>query len=315
MPTLLEQLKTHSTVVADTGDLETLRRFRPVDATTNPSLILKAARSGQYDAVIDRTLAAAGSETGDDTIDDACDRLIVAMGCEVLQTIPGRVSTEVSAELSFDTQASIEKARKLVRLYNNAGVPTDRILIKLAATWEGICAARELERSGIACNLTLIFNFAQARACAEAGVTLISPFVGRILDWHRQADPDTEFEPSNEPGVVSVRRIFNYFREMAYPTIVMGASFRNVGEILALAGCDRLTISPSLLEELDQQTGQLEPALVSVSARGSRPSPLTEPAFRWQMNEDPMATEKLAEGIRAFAADQQKLSDFLRARQ
>ncbi len=309
MATLLEQLKRVSTVVADTGDLETIRRFRPTDATTNPSLILKAARSGQYDQTIDRVLAS--SDATQDWLEDACDRLIVAMGCDVLGTIPGRVSTEVNACLSFDTAGSVAKARKLVGLYEEAGVSKDRILIKLAATWEGICAARELEQSGIACNLTLIFSFAQARACAEAGVTLISPFVGRILDWHRAADPDTVFEPALEPGVLSVQRIFNYFREMSYPTIVMGASFRNAGEILALAGCDRLTISPALLDELDRTEGHLEPALAFKGQPQERPEPLTEAAFRWQMNEDPMATEKLAEGIRGFAADQKSLERFL----
>ncbi|MAX32118.1 MAG: transaldolase [Halomonadaceae bacterium] len=316
MPNLLEDLKQHSTVVADTGDLDAIRRFAPQDATTNPSLILKAVKSGQYDALLDDILHAAGSHNGtrNEAVDEACDRLIVAMGTLILDHVPGRVSTEVNARLSFDTEGSIAKARRLVALYEEAGIGRERILIKLAATWEGIRAAEVLEREGIPCNLTLIFNFAQARACAEAGVFLISPFVGRILDWYRKANPDTAYAPEEEPGVQSVRAIYDYFRRLEYPTVVMGASFRNSGEILALAGCDRLTISPTLLEELAEREGSVTPVLSDTGERDSRPSPLSEAAFRWELNEDAMATEKLAEGIRGFEADQVKLESLLHDR-
>ncbi|WP_192035096.1 transaldolase [Halomonas sp. YLGW01] len=316
MPNLLEQLKQHSTVVADTGDLDAIRRFAPRDATTNPSLILKAVRSGQYDALLEEILNAARDHNGtlDEAVDEACDRLVVAMGGLILDHVPGRVSTEVNARLSFDTEGSITKARRLVALYEEAGIGRERILIKLASTWEGIRAAEVLEREGIQCNLTLIFNFAQARACAEAGAFLISPFVGRILDWHRKADPDTRYAPEEEPGVQSVRAIYHYFRRLEYPTVVMGASFRNSGEILALAGCDRLTISPALLEELTSSEGRVAPVLNDSRERDTRPAPLTEAAFRWQLNEDAMATEKLAEGIRGFEADQLKLESLLHDR-
>ncbi|WP_271196386.1 transaldolase family protein, partial [Azotobacter vinelandii] len=230
MSNLLEQLRQHSIVVADTGDLEAIRRFAPEDATTNPSLILKAVQSGQYDGLVARVLGeVGGARSPEAAVDDACDRLVVALGERILASVPGRVSTEVNARLSFDREASIAKARRLVGLYEAAGIGRERILIKLAATWEGIRAAEVLEKEGIPCNLTLIFGFAQARACAEAGVHLISPFVGRILDWYRQADPATAYAPAEEPGVRSVRRIFDYFRRHAYPTVVMGASFRNVG--------------------------------------------------------------------------------------
>ena len=316
MSNLLEQLRQHSIVVADTGDLEAIRRFAPEDATTNPSLILKAVQSGQYDGLVARVLGeVGGARSPEAAVDDACDRLVVALGERILASVPGRVSTEVNARLSFDREASIAKARRLVGLYEAAGIGRERILIKLAATWEGIRAAEVLEKDGIPCNLTLIFGFAQARACAEAGVHLISPFVGRILDWYRQADPATAYAPAEEPGVRSVRRIFDYFRRHAYPTVVMGASFRNVGEILALAGCDRLTISPALLEELAASEGVLAPALADTGEREARPAQrLGEAEFRWQMNEDAMATEKLAEGIRGFEADQLKLEALLRAR-
>lgn len=317
MPTLLEQLKQYSVVVADTGDLEAIRRFSPEDATTNPSLILKAVQSGQYDALLEQILQVSTHETAgvDAAVDDACDRLVVAMGQQILDLVPGRVSTEVNARLSFDTKASIDKARHLITLYEQAGISRDRVLIKLAATWEGIRAAEVLEREGIACNLTLIFSFAQARACAEAGAWLISPFVGRILDWYRRNDPANEYAPAQEPGVQSVQRIYRYFRQQGYPTVVMGASFRNSGEILALAGCDRLTISPALLEELATTEGALEPVLGSEQSAAAEPiQPLSEVEFRWQMNEDAMATEKLAEGIRGFEADQLKLEALLRER-
>ncbi|MFC6669284.1 transaldolase [Marinobacterium aestuariivivens] len=316
MSNLLEQLKQLSTVVADTGDLEAIRRFAPQDATTNPSLILKAVQSGQYDALLDDIVAVARDHNGslDEAIDEACDRLVVAMGCLILNHVPGRVSTEVNARLSFDTKASIARARRLVALYEEAGIDRDRILIKLASTWEGIRAAEVLEREGIECNLTLIFSFAQARACAEAGAFLISPFVGRILDWYRKANPDTDYAPDEEPGVLQVREIYRYFRRHGYPTVVMGASFRNSGEILALAGCDRLTISPALLEELAHTEGSVERVLADSGERAGRPAPIGEAEFRWQLNEDAMATEKLAEGIRGFEADQLKLEALLRER-
>ncbi|NVK41798.1 MAG: transaldolase [Oceanospirillaceae bacterium] len=316
MPNLLEQLKTLSTVVADTGDLDAIRRFAPQDATTNPSLILKAVQSGQYDALLKEILGAARDHNGtlEEAIDEACDRLVVAMGTLILNHVPGRVSTEVNARLSFDTEASIAKARRLVALYEEAGVSRDRILIKLAATWEGVRACEVLEREGIECNLTLIFSFAQARACAEAGAFLISPFVGRILDWYRKANPETDYSPAQEPGVLQVRDIYRYFRHHQYPTVVMGASFRNSGEILALAGCDRLTISPALLEELAHTEGRVVAVLEDHGEREARPAPITEAEFRWQLNEDAMATEKLAEGIRGFEADQLKLEALLRER-
>ncbi|MFC6671099.1 transaldolase [Marinobacterium aestuariivivens] len=316
MSTLLEQLRQYSTVVADTGDLEAIQRFKPEDATTNPSLILKAVQSGQYDALLDEIVAVARDHNGtlEDAIDEACDRLVVAMGCLILDHVPGRVSTEVSARLSFDKEASIAKARRLVELYEEAGIGRDRILIKLAATWEGIRAAEVLEREGIECNLTLIFSFIQARACAEAGAYLISPFVGRILDWYRKADPATDYAPDEEPGVLQVREIYHYFRRHQYPTVVMGASFRNSGEVLALAGCDRLTISPALLEELAGSDGPVTRVLSDSGERAGRPAPITEVEFRWQLNEDAMATEKLAEGIRGFEADQLKLEALLRER-
>ena len=306
---LLEQLKSLSTVVADTGDLEAIQRFKPEDATTNPSLILKAAESGSYDGLLNDIVTEVNALhlTKDAALEEISDRLIVAMGVAILEHVPGRVSTEVDARLSFDQTASLAKARKLVALYEQAGVSRSRILIKLAATWEGIRAAEILEKEGIQCNLTLIFSFAQAQACAEAGVYLISPFVGRILDWFRKENPDANYAPSEEPGVESVTRIFNYFRQQGYSTVVMGASFRNAGEIIALAGCDRLTISPALLEELASTEGSLNASLVATAASPVEVDALTEPAFRHALNADAMATEKLAEGIRGFEKDQGKL--------
>lgn len=309
MSTWLSQLKQHSTVVADTGDVQAVRRFAPQDATTNPSLVLKAMKSGQYDTLLEDlcTTAVASGLPTPEAIEYVCDRLVVALGCSLMQYVPGRVSSEVDARLSFDTQASMMKARRLTALYEAAGVSRDRILIKLAATWEGIRAAAELEREGIQCNLTLIFSLAQARACAEAGVFLISPFVGRVLDWHRQALPETTFVPAQEPGVGLVMACQHFMRRHGYATSVMAASFRNVGEIVALAGCDRLTISPPLLEELAGTEGSLPAALVETSECETPPAPLSEADFRWQMNEDAMATEKLAEGIRGFTHDQRAL--------
>jgi len=310
---LLEQLKSLSTVVADTGELEAIQRFKPEDATTNPSLILKAAESGSYDALLNDIVTDVNGLglSKEAALEEVSDRLIVAMGIAILEHVPGRVSTEVDARLSFDQTASLTKARKLVGLYEEAGVSRSRILIKLAATWEGIRAAEILEKEGIQCNLTLIFSFAQAQACAEAGVYLISPFVGRILDWFRKANPETNYLPAEEPGVESVSRIFQYFRQQGYPTVVMGASFRNAGEIIALAGCDRLTISPALLEELASTEGVLKAALVASESKPAQVSALTEPAFRHALNADAMATEKLAEGIRGFEKDQGKLETLI----
>ena len=311
MTTQLDQLRQHSVVVADTGDIDAIARFAPMDATTNPSLLLKAAVLPAYAPLLDAAIAQAG---GADRAGDACDRLAVAIGGEILKLIPGRVSTEVDARLSFDTQATVAKARKLVGLYADAGIGADRLLIKIASTWEGIRAAEVLEREGIHCNLTLLFSFAQAVACAEAGVYLISPFVGRILDWHLangMARPQT---PQDDPGVQSVTRIWQHYKQHGYPTVVMGASFRNTGEVLALAGCDRLTISPELLAELAATDASIAPALVEDGKRAAPPAALDETHFRWQHNEDAMATEKLADGIRKFALDQGKLEALLAAK-
>ncbi|MDE2407852.1 MAG: transaldolase [Xanthomonadaceae bacterium] len=306
----LDQLRQHSTVVADTGDIEAIARFAPMDATTNPSLLLKAATLPAYAAQIATAVARAG---GDDKVGDACDRLAVAIGCEILKLIPGRVSTEVDARLSFDTRATIAKARRLVQLYADAGIGIDRLLIKIAATWEGIRAAEVLEREGIHCNLTLLFSFAQAVACAEAGVFLISPFVGRILDWHLANGMAPPVTPQDDPGVQSVTRIWQYYKQHGYDTVVMGASFRNTGQVLALAGCDRLTISPELLEALAQSDVPVVRALNDAGQRVTPGAALAEVAFRWQHNEDAMATEKLADGIRKFASDQGKLEVLLAA--
>ena len=313
MSTLLDQLRRLTTVVADTGELPAILTYKPEDATTNPSLILKAVSHPDYagllNAVLDQARAAASTVEGQ--VAEAADRLIVAIGCEVLKHIPGRISTEVDARLSFDTAATIAKARRLIKLYAEQGIPASRVLIKIASTWEGIRAAEVLEREGIACNLTLLFSFAQARACAEAGVTLISPFVGRILDWY-VAHGSKPASAEEDPGVVSVRSIYRYYKQHGYPTIVMGASFRNTDEILALAGCDRLTIGPALLETLSQTAGEVQPVLQDDGSRLPRPAAMTEQTFRWEMNEDAMATEKLAEGIRLFAVDQRKLEVMLR---
>ena len=304
MTSQLEQLRQFSAVVADTGDIEAIARFKPMDATTNPSLLLKAAALPAYAPLLDAAIARAA---GDDRVGDACDRLAVAIGCEILKLIPGRVSTEVDARLSFDTEATIAKAHRLVQLYADAGIGSDRLLIKIASTWEGIRAAEALERAGIHCNLTLLFSFAQAVACAEAGAFLISPFVGRILDWHLANGMQKPATPQDDPGVQSVTRIWRHYKRHGYATVVMGASFRNTGEVLALAGCDRLTISPELLAALEQSDATVERALVDAGERRAPPAPLDEAAFRWQHNEDAMATEKLGEGIRKFAADQRTL--------
>ncbi|MFA6064116.1 MAG: transaldolase [Gallionella sp.] len=311
MSNLLAQLKTMTAIVADTGDIEAIRRHIPEDATTNPSLLLKAATLPEYAPLISAAIARAKLESRDDLVVDAMDRLAVAVGVEVLKIVPGRVSTEVDARLSFDTQATLAKARKLIRLYNEAGISNERVLIKIAATWEGIKAGEILEHEGIHCNLTLMFGFAQARCCAEAGVTLISPFVGRIFDWQKAKEGRADISAEEDAGVLSVRRIYQYYKEHGYPTTVMGASFRNSGEILALAGCDRLTISPALLEELQQTEGELLRRLNDNGVVSVRPASMTEAEFRWEMNQDVMATEKLADGIRGFTADQIKLEKLL----
>ena len=312
MANLLEQLKSMTTIVADTGDIGAIHHHRPQDATTNPSLLLKAATLPEYVPLIAESIAWAKSQSGDRSqqVRDAMDRLAVSVGVEVLKFIPGRISTEVDARLSFDTEATLRKARKLIQLYNDAGVDNSHVLIKIASTWEGIRAGEILEREGINCNLTLMFGFAQARASAEAGVTLISPFVGRILDWHK-AKSGKDFPAEEDPGVLSVRQIYAYYKAHGYKTIVMGASFRNMGEIVALAGCDRLTIAPALLKELEAAQGQLVRQLTDLGASQPRPARMTEAEYRWEMNEDAMATEKLAEGIRGFTADQIKLEKLL----
>ncbi|MFA7238918.1 MAG: transaldolase [Sulfuricellaceae bacterium] len=312
MTSLLAQLKSMTTIVADTGDIEAIRHHCPQDATTNPSLLLKAASLPQYAPLIEDAITWAKSQSADpeQQVHDALDKLAVNVGLEVLKIVPGRISTEVDARLSFDTEASVQKARKLIGLYNQAGIANQRVLIKIASTWEGIRAAEILEREGVNCNLTLMFGFAQARASAEAGATLISPFVGRILDWHK-AHSGHDFPAEEDPGVLSVRQIYDYYKAHGYKTIVMGASFRNMGEILALAGCDRLTIAPSLLEELEAGQGKLERRLSDPGTPSPCPDRMTETEFRWAMNEDAMATEKLAEGIRGFTVDQIKLEKVL----
>jgi transaldolase len=313
MTSKLDQLRDMTTVVADTGDIEAIARYRPIDATTNPSLLLKAASIPAYAPLIDAALEWARSRGNDRAtqITDACDKLAVDVGCKILDLVPGRVSTEVDARLSFDADATVSKAERLVSMYEDAGTGRDRILIKIASTWEGIRAAERLTRRGIHCNLTLLFAFEQAVACAEAGVFLISPFVGRIYDWHVAHGDQKTFAPADDPGVKSVRRIYDWYKRHDFDTVVMGASFRNIGQITALAGCDRLTISPDLLQELDQQHDTLERALADEGQREPAPQAIDEEGFRWGLNEDAMATEKLAEGIRRFAADQVKLEKML----
>ncbi|GAL04306.1 transaldolase [Photobacterium aphoticum] len=305
MSTKLEQLRALTTVVADTGDIEAISKYQPEDATTNPSLILKAAQIAEYAPLIDQAIAYAKAQSNDkdQQVADTCDMLAVNIGKEILNVVPGRISTEVDARLSYDTEGSIAKARQLIKMYNDAGISNDRILIKLASTWEGIRAAEVLEKEGINCNLTLLFSFAQARACAEAGVFLISPFVGRIMDWYK-AKEGRDFEPTEDPGVESVTAIYNYYKNHGYNTVVMGASFRNTGEILELAGCDRLTISPQLLQELEEAQGEVVQKLAPVSEIQARPAAMTHAEFLWEHNQDAMAVEKLAEGIRNFAVDQ-----------
>ena len=317
MTSKLDQLKAMTDVVADTGDIEAIKRFHPQDATTNPSLLLKAAALPHYAELLDGAKAWASELGGSDAqqLANCCDRFAVDVGREILAIIPGRISTEVDARLSFNTQGTIERAHKLIGMYEEAGIGRERILIKTASTWEGIRAANQLEKEGINCNLTLLFGFSQAAACADAGAFLISPFVGRILDWYK-ANTDVVIEnPQDDPGVQSVTRIYNYYKQHGYDTVVMGASFRNAGEIEALAGCDRLTISPGLLEELAADKAQL-PQQLSASAANSdeQKSSPAEAAFRYDLNADAMATEKLAEGIRNFVTDQVKLEQLISSR-
>lgn len=304
MTSKLDQLKQFTTVVADTGDLDAIGRLQPVDATTNPSLLLKAAAMPRYSELLP---SAVGAGQGD--LHLACDHFAVAVGQEILKIIPGRISTEVDARLSFDTQATLARAERLIGLYDQAGIGRERVLIKIASTWEGIRAAEQLEKRGIQTNLTLLFSFAQAQACADAGAFLISPFVGRIYDWYKKA-AGHDFVGAEDPGVQSVTRIYNYYKANAYQTVVMGASFRNVGQIEQLAGCDRLTISPELLQQLADDAGPLERKLSPGKTAEPRQL-LNESQFRWALNEDAMATEKLAEGIRQFARDQEKLEKLL----
>src|SRR5690348_12832080 len=312
--TLFESLKKYTTVVADTGDIEAIARHRPQDATTNPSLLYKAAQMPAYRHLVEEAADVASEIGGSEAkmAEEFIDQLFVLFGSEILKVIPGRVSTEVAASLSFDTQATVAKGRKLISLYEKKGISRERILIKIASTWEGIRAAALLETEGIHCNLTLLFSFAQAVACAEAGVTLISPFVGRIYDWYKKERGGAEIPPDQDPGVESVTRIYNYYKKYGYKTQVMGASFRNANQIVRLAGCDLLTISPELLDQLEKTEGTLERKLNPAKSQVSKDEllRLSEKAFRWMHNEDAMATEKLAEGIRKFNSDAHKLEEY-----
>lgn len=327
----LEQLKRFTKVVADTGDFSAIEQYQPQDTTTNPSLLLKAAEQPEYSGLIESAIDLASHDlekyelasnesditdnrSSDNLVEAACDHLSVLIGAQLIERIPGRNSTEVDARLSFDSEKTVAKAKRLIDLYQRQGIAADRVLIKIAATWEGIKAAEQLEQQGIQCNLTLLFSMAQARACAEAGVYLISPFVGRILDWHKQKHGLSTVPVEQDPGVISVTDIYNYYKSREFSTIVMGASFRNSDEVLALAGCDRLTISPALLNELQQSEQLVQQKLFAEQTIVPRDKLLTEADFRWQLNQDAMATEKTAEGIRAFAADQVKLEHIISAR-
>jgi transaldolase len=315
---LLESLKRYTTVVADTGDINAIAEHKPQDATTNPSLLLHAAQQPRYQDLVDDALTFALRAGGDRAARGVAfmDRLFIDFGCEILKIVPGRVSTEVDAGLSFDTEGTLAKARKLIGMYKQAGIERDRVLIKIASTWEGIWAAEQLEREGIHCNLTLLFSFAQAVACAEAGVTLISPFVGRIYDWYRKERGGKDIPADEDPGVTSVTRIYDYFKKFDYKTQVMGASFRKVDQVVGLAGCDLLTISPDLLEQMEKAEGAVPRRLSVDTAKASDAEKihLDEKTFRWMHNEDAMATEKLAEGIRKFYADARKLEQYAQAR-
>ncbi len=315
--TVLESLKKHSIVVADTGDFQAIKRLKPQDATTNPSLLLAAAQRPEYHNLVEEAIEHADQEGGDEKKQSEAfmDRLFVSFGREILKVIPGRVSTEVDASLSFDTQGSLSKARHLIGMYESDGTSRDRVLIKVASTWEGIRAAEQLEKEGIHCNLTLLFSFAQAVACAEAKVTLISPFVGRIYDYYKKENGGKDIPIEQDPGVESVTRIYNYFKKYGYQTQVMGASFRKVEQITHLAGCDLLTISPDLLEKMQETQGDVTAALTPEKAKASKDEKihLDEKSFRWMHNDDAMATDKLAEGIRKFNADARKLEQYARS--
>jgi transaldolase len=306
MPSHLDSLKQHSQVVADTGDIDAVARWKPQDATTNPSLLLASAEDPRYQPLVERAVREARGDIG-----AAMDALFVQFGLEILKHVAGRVSTEVDARLSFDAEGSIERAKRLIGLYEKAGTSRERVLIKLASSWEGIRAAEKLERQGIHCNLTLLFSFAQAVACADAGVTLISPFVGRIYDWHKQARKVDDIALEDDPGVASVTRIYNYYKRHGYQTQVMGASFRKAGQITALAGCDLLTIAPDLLDKLSKAAGPIPRMLSPEKAKDVQKIQLDEKTFRWMHNEDAMATDKLAEGIRRFDADARKLEKLI----
>jgi transaldolase len=310
----LEQLRKYSKIVADTGDIESIKKFNPVDATTNPSLILQAVKSGKYSDTLNRAIRYANSKTLDKQkqVGLALDRIIVEFGLEILKIVPGRVSTETDAKLSFDTEAIIEKAKLLISMYNDDGISNDRVLIKIASTWEGIKAAEQLEKEGIRCNMTLLFSLTQAVACAEAGVQLISPFVGRVLDWYIKAE-GKKFLPHEEPGVLLVKSIYNYYKKFGHKTEIMGASFRNSGEIIELAGCDLLTISPDLMDQLHQSDKEIERKLHAGNAEKAMFDKIVtdEKKFRWALNEDAMATEKLSEGIRRFHNESVKLEELI----
>ena len=314
---LLESLKKYSVIVADTGDIEAIARLKPQDATTNPSLLYQSAQNPKYRALVDDALAGGMRAKGDREAkaEATLEKLAVNFGSEILKHIKGRVSTEVDAKLSFDVEASLTKAHHLIGLYAKAGVSSDRVLIKLASTWEGVRAAEKLEREGIHCNLTLLFSFAQAVACADAGVTLISPFVGRIFDWYKKERKVEDIAPEEDPGVQSVTRIYNYYKKFGYPTQVMGASFRKVEQITGLSGCDLLTIAPDLLDKLEKTPGEVSRRLSVESAKASTAEKLAmdEKTFRWMHNEDAMATDKLAEGIRKFHVDGRKLEEYVLA--
>ncbi|PCJ16770.1 MAG: transaldolase [Candidatus Cloacimonadota bacterium] len=307
----LDQLKKMTTIVADTGDIQSIQQYKPTDATTNPSLIYQAAQMDEYQNLVDSAIA-----SGNGNLAVIMDKLSVAFGVEILKTVPGRVSTEVDARLSFDTQQTIDKAHELIALYKESGISKERILIKVASTWEGIKAAEVLEKEGISCNLTLLFSKAQAIACADSGITLISPFVGRILDWFKKAEGKDSYLPSEDPGVVSVQDIYNYYKKFGFKTVVMGASFRNTDEVIELAGCDLLTIAPKWLDELQNATGNVEKKLSADDAKDMQIEKIDmdEKTFRWMMNEDAMATEKLSEGIRNFAKDLVKLEEYITAK-
>ncbi|XP_062327013.1 transaldolase isoform X1 [Osmerus eperlanus] len=318
MESALDQLKKYTVVVADTGDFNAIEEYKPQDATTNPSLILAAAKMPAYQHLLDQAIKYGIAKDGrseEVQVTNTMDKLFVSFGLEILKKIPGRVSTEVDARLSYDKDEMVARALRLIALYEEAGIGKERILIKLSSTWEGIQAGRELEeKHGVHCNMTLLFSFAQAVACAEAKVTLISPFVGRILDWHKENTDRKSYEPHEDPGVVSVTKIYNYYKKYGYSTVVMGASFRNIGEVKALAGCDLLTISPSLLGELTQDHAVVKPALTLQNAKACDVEKvhLDEKDFRWQHNEDRMAVEKLSDGIRKFAADAIKLETMIK---